>query len=81
MAKGNNILLAAVAGAVVAVVLTNYFGTEKGKELLNTASDKLKDFTGKATEYAKNNLGEVIRDTKNSLTGAAKEKLGQHVNN
>lgn len=80
MAKGSNMVLAALAGAAVAVVLTNYLGTEKGKEMLNTASNTLKDLSGKATEYAKNNLGEVIRETKNRLPGAVKEKFPQQVN-
>ncbi len=52
----NNIILAALGGAVVAAVVANYLGTEKGKQTLNSASDLLKDLAGKATEYAKNSI-------------------------
>jgi hypothetical protein len=52
----NNIIIAALAGAAAAALIANYLGTEKGKEFLDTASNTLKDLTGKATEYAKNNL-------------------------
>lgn len=55
----NNLILAALGGAAAAALITNYLGTEKGKEMLNSASGVLKDLTGKATEYAKNNLGNL----------------------
>lgn len=58
----NNIILAALGGAAVAAVLANYLGTEKGKETLNAASGVLKDLTGKATEFAKNNLANMKRN-------------------
>jgi len=52
----NNVIIAALAGAAAAALIANYLGTERGKELLNTATDTLKDLTGKATEFAKNNM-------------------------
>jgi hypothetical protein len=55
----NNIIIAALAGAAAAALIANYLGTEKGKEFLDTASSTLKDLTGKATEYAKNSLGNL----------------------
>lgn len=55
----NNIILAALGGAAAAAVLANYLGTEKGKQMLNSASGALKDLTNKATEFAKNNLANV----------------------
>jgi hypothetical protein len=55
----NNVILAALGGAVAAALIANYLGTEKGKQMLNTASDTLKDLTGKATEFAKNNLANI----------------------
>ena len=57
----NNVILAALAGAAAAALIANYLGTERGKELLNTASDTLKDLSGKATEFAKNNLPGVVK--------------------
>lgn len=51
-----NILLAALGGAAAAAIVTNYLGSEKGKQLLSSASDALKDLTSKATDFAKNNL-------------------------
>lgn len=79
MTKGSNILLAALGGAAVAALVANYLSTERGKELLNSASNTLKDVSSKATEYAKNNLGEVIRETKDTLGGVVKEKLAEQV--
>ena len=55
----NNVLLAALGGAAVAALLVNYLGTEKGKEMLNTATGVLKDLSGKATELAKNKLASM----------------------
>ncbi len=52
----NNLIIAALGGAVVAAVVANYLGTEKGKQLLNSASGLLTDLAGKATEYAKNSF-------------------------
>ena len=53
----NNTILAILGGAAVAALIANYLSTENGKQMLQTASDKLKDFTQKASDYAKNNLG------------------------
>ncbi|MEX2231992.1 MAG: hypothetical protein WD824_07530 [Cyclobacteriaceae bacterium] len=80
MNKGNNIWLAAIAGAVLAALLANYLNTEKGKQLLNSASSALKDFTGKATEFAKNSIGEIVGEATNRLGPAVKEKIAQQVN-
>lgn len=55
----NNVILAALGGAAAAAVLANYLRTENGKQLLNSASGMLKDFAGKATEFAKNNLANL----------------------
>lgn len=79
MTRSNTIVLAALGGAALAALLANYFTTEKGQEFLNTASNTLKDLSGKATEYAKSNLGEVINETKNTLDGVVKEKIAQQV--
>jgi hypothetical protein len=53
----NKTLLIALGGAAAATLIYRYLGTEKGKELLNSASGLVKDLTSKATEYAKTNLG------------------------
>jgi hypothetical protein len=75
MTKGNSILLAALGGAAVAALLANYLSTEKGRELLHTATETLKDLSGKATEMAKANIGEVLQETKNHLGQVVKEKI------
>lgn len=75
MTRGNNILLAALGGAAVGALVANYLGTEKGQQLLESASTTLKDLSGKA----KQNIGEVIRETKDSLGGVVKEKIAEHV--
>jgi hypothetical protein len=59
----NNVIIAALAGAAAAALIANYLGTERGKQLLSTASDTLKDLSGKATEFAKNNLPGVVKST------------------
>lgn len=79
MSKGNNILVAAVAGAVLAALIANYLSTEKGRQFLESATNALKDLSGKATEYAKNNLSELVRETTNSLGPVVKEKIVQQV--
>lgn len=55
----NSILLAALGGAAAAVLITNYLNTDKGKQMVESASGVLKDLTSKATELAKNNLAGV----------------------
>lgn len=55
----NKILLWAVAGAAIGTLLYRYLNTEKGQELLNTATDSIKDLSTKATDYAKNTLGNL----------------------
>ena len=52
----NNIIIAALGGAVVAAVIASYLGTEKGKQTLESASGLLKNLVGKATDYAKSSL-------------------------
>lgn len=79
MNKGSNIWLAAVAGAVLAALIANYLSTERGKQFLDSAANTLKDLSGKATEFAKNNLGEIVRETTNSLGPVVKEKIAQQV--
>lgn len=79
MTRGNSILLAALGGAAVAAIVANYLTTDKGRELLNNASSTLKDISSKATEYAKNNLTEVISETKNAMGDVVKEKIQQQV--
>ena len=79
MTRTNNILLAAVGGAILAALIANYLTTERGRQFLDSASSALKDLSGKATEYAKNNLGEIVRETTNSLGPVVKEKIVQQV--
>ncbi len=79
MTKSNNILLAAVAGAVLAALIANYLSTERGKQFLDSASNTLKDLSGRATEFAKNNLGEIVRETTSSIGPVVKEKIAQQV--
>jgi hypothetical protein len=79
MNKGANIWVAAVAGAVLAALIANYLNTEKGRQLLNSAANTLKDLSGKATEFAKNNLGEIVRETTSSIGPVVKEKIAKQV--
>ena len=77
MTKGNNILLAAVGGAVVGALIGSYLSTKKGKRMLESASTTIKDLSGKATEYARQNISDVIRQTKDSIAPAVREKIAE----
>jgi hypothetical protein len=79
MTRGNAILLAALGGAAVAALVASYLSTEQGKQLLSTATDTLKDVSGKAKEIAKNNLAEVLDETKNTVGKVVKDKLAQQL--
>lgn len=79
MSKANSILIAAIGGAVLAALIANYLTTEKGRQMLNSALDTLKDVSGKATEYAKTNIGEIVRETTNTIGPVVKEKIAQQV--
>jgi hypothetical protein len=61
----NSVLLAALGGAAAGALISNYLGTEKGKEMLNSASGALKDLTNKATELAKSNLSNIKGNREN----------------
>ena len=63
-------------GALLGSVLT----TERGRQIVDSASNTIKDLSSKATEYAKQNIGEVIRETKDSLGGVVKEKIAERMN-
>lgn len=80
MTKGNNILLAALGGAAVGALLGSLLTTERGRQMVESASSTIKDLSGKATQYAKENIGEVIRETKDSLGGMVKEKISERMN-
>ncbi len=79
MTKVSTILLAALGGAALAAILANFLTTEKGREFLESATGTLKDLSGKATEYARNNLGEVLQETKSSVGQVVKEKIAQQL--
>lgn len=80
MARGNNILLAALGGAAVGALIGSALTTERGRQLMSSAGNTIKDLSGKATEYAKQNIGEVLRETKDSIGGVMKEKIAEKVN-
>ena len=69
----------AIAGAVLAALIANYLSTERGRQFLDSASNTLKDLSSKATDFAKNNLSELVRETTNSLGPVVKEKIAQQV--
>jgi len=79
MSRRNNILIAAIAGAALAALIANYLSSERGKQFLESAARTIKDLSEKASEYAKTNLGEIVRETKNSLGPMVKQKIAQQV--
>ena len=80
MTKGNNILLAALGGAAVGALLGSFLTTERGRQMVESASTTIKDLSGKATQYAKENIGEVIKETKGSIGGVVKDKINEKMN-
>lgn len=79
MNRGTTIFLAALGGAAVAAALANYLLSPRGQELLSSASETLKDISGKATEFAKNNIGEIVQETTSTLGNVVKEKIAEKV--
>lgn len=79
MTRGNNILLAALGGAAIGAIIGSALTTERGRQMMESASNTIKDLSGKATDYAKQNLGEVIRETRESIGGVVKEKIAEKV--
>ena len=79
MTRGNKILLAALGGAALAGVIANFLSTEQGKQLLSNATEALKDVSAQAKEIARNNLSEVLDETKSSVGKAVKDKLAQQL--
>jgi len=79
MTKNTGILLAALGGAAVAALIANYLSTPRGQELLMSASETLKDLSGKATELAKSSVEEVLQETKSTLGTVVKEKIAGKV--
>ena len=79
MTRGNNILLAALGGAAVGALIGTALTTEKGRQVLESASSAIKDLSGQATQYAKENLGEVVRETKASVGEVVKEKISEQM--
>jgi hypothetical protein len=81
MSKTNGILLAALGGAALAALIANYLSTEKGKQLLSAASDTLQDITTKATDFAKNNLGDIVSETTKNIGTTVKDTLVSKMQN
>ncbi len=79
MTRGTNIMLAAVAGAVVAALIANYLSTERGRQFLDSAANSLRDLADQATDFAKNNLSEIIKETTSSIGPVVKEKIAAQV--
>lgn len=73
-------MLAALGGAAIGALIGSALNTEKGRQMVESASSTIKDLSGKATEYAKQNIGDVIRETKDSLGGVVKEKIASKMN-
>lgn len=72
-------MLAALGGAAVGALIGSALTTERGRQMVESASNTIKDLSGKATEYAKQNIGEVIRETKDSIGGVVKDKIAEKV--
>lgn len=79
MSRGNNILLAAVGGAILAALIAQYLTTERGRQFMESAASSLRELAVRATEYAKNSVGEIVRETTNTLGPMVKEKIAQQV--
>jgi hypothetical protein len=79
MSKQNILILSALGGAVLGIILANFLTTEKGRQLLATAGQTLKDLSGQATQLAKQNVGEIVQEAKNTLGNVVKDKIAEKV--
>ena len=79
MNRTYTILVAAVGGAVLAALIANYLTTERGRQFLDSALQSLKEVSGKATQYARTNIGEIVRETTSTIGPVVKEKIAQQV--
>lgn len=77
MSRGNSIFLAALGGAAVAALVANYLTTERGRQLLQSATETIKDLSSQATELAKANIGEVLQETKTTVGNVIKDKIAE----
>lgn len=75
MTRGNNILLAALGGAAIGAMIGALLSTEHGRQMVETASSTLKDLSSKATDYAKQNIGDVMRETRDVMKEKVQEKM------
>lgn len=75
MTRGNNIWLAALGGAAVGALVATYLTTDKGRQMLDSAASTVRDLSSKAREYARENIGDVVRETKETVGEIVKEKI------
>lgn len=70
-------MLAVLGGAAVGALIGTALSTEKGRQMVENASNTIKDLSGKATDYARQNIGEVVRETKDSIGNVVKQKFAE----
>jgi len=62
----NNILIGALAGAAVGAVIGSMLDTEKGRQLMDSAAQGIKDVSSRVSEYARENVPGLKRETERS---------------
>lgn len=72
-------MLAALGGAAIGALIGSALTTERGRQLVSDASQRIKELSDQATRYAKDNLGQVVRETTNEIGGVVKEKVADKV--
>jgi gas vesicle protein len=58
----NSVLIGALAGAAVGAIVGSFVTSEKGRQLVDSASQGLKDVTNRVSEYAKENIPGLNRE-------------------
>lgn len=65
----NNILIGALAGAALGAIVGSLVRTDKGRQLVNSATESIKNATNRVSEYAKQNIpGMKTEVTEDSYT-------------
>lgn len=69
-----NVLLAAIGGAAAGVAIANYLNSDKGRQMLSSASETLTDLKGKASERISDLKGRATDFAQNRLSGRTENK-------
>jgi gas vesicle protein len=59
----NNIIIGALAGAAVGAIIGSFLESEKGRQLVDSAAQGIKDVGSRVAQYARENVPAMKRET------------------